>query len=471
MPPAPATEKPVRPPGIDLKRHLALRVTLFACLIGLGASAFVIDHSTRRIGEHVRLSGPTVEQLIGRELDTPRDGFDRSADGLALALPDALGRLLRLCIEVHTFYANQSRQRCYPDASDTAPAAVRALLAWQLGDAARHAGPIRQYPGITVGHVTVTPDLDSEAAALWQQLRLVLAISAGVLLLNLLIYLPVRRALRPTERVLDTLRRLEHGDLTARMPRPALVELRRIAEGFDHLAERLQRTDRRQRQLAQRLLTVREQERRRLARELHDEFGQSLASIRAEAACAADAPPAERAAAIDAIARSTAVMMDNLQRILHQLRPVGLEEFGLRASLTQLADTARRHHPACRIDLHLADDIDRLPDALTVSLYRIAQEGLSNALRHGAPRQIRLALERDAHGIALTVEDDGTSGAQDTRGSGLGVLGMTERVEALGGHFSLTPRQPCGMTLHAGFPPSALTHGDPADEHPPAAGR
>ena len=93
MPPAPATEKPVRPPGIDLKRHLAMRVTLFACLIGLGASAFVIDHSTRRIGEHVRLSGPTVEQLIGRELDTPRDGFDRSADGLALALPDALGRL------------------------------------------------------------------------------------------------------------------------------------------------------------------------------------------------------------------------------------------------------------------------------------------------------------------------------------------------------------------------------------------
>src|SRR5690606_18209457 len=115
-------------------------------------------------------------------------------------------------------------------------------------------------------------------------------------------------------------------------------------------------------------------------RELHDEFGQSLASIRAEAACAADAPPAERAAAIDTIARSTAVMMDNLQRILHQLRPVGLEEFGLRASLTQLADTARRHHPACRIDLCLADDIDRLPDALTVSLYRIAQEGLSNAL-------------------------------------------------------------------------------------------
>lgn len=467
MPPADAPPTP----GFDLKRHLILRVTLFAGLIGALAAAAVVEQAAQRIGRHVLHSGPTVEQLIGRELDTPRDGFDRSLDALQLALTDELGQLLKLCIEVNTFHTGQSRRRCFSGTAAAAPGPVRALLGWRLGTSARYSGRIRQYPGITVGDVVVTPDLDAEAAAVWQQMRLVLAIATGVLLLNLLIYLPVRRALRPTERILDTLRQLERGDLTARMPRPALVELRRIAEGFDHLADRLQHTDRRQRQLARRLLSVREQERRRLARELHDEFGQSLASIRAEAACATDAPAPARRAAIDAIARTAAGMMDNLQRILHQLRPAGLEAFGLRASLAQLVDTAHRHQPDCDIRLTMADDLDTLPDALTVSLYRIAQEGLANALRHGEPAHIGLSIVGGPQGIVLTLEDDGAGTAHDTAGSGLGVLGMTERVEALGGEFSLTHRPARGMRLVARFPAAAMICGESADEPPTVAGR
>src|SRR5690606_7320082 len=102
--------------------------------------------------------------------------------------------------------------------------------------------------------------------------------TAGVLLLNFLVYLPVRRALRPADEILAALARMEQGDLSVRMPRPELIELQRIAAGFDHLAERLEATSRGQRLLAQRLLSVREEERRHLARELHDEFGQCLTS-------------------------------------------------------------------------------------------------------------------------------------------------------------------------------------------------
>ena len=444
-------------------------MTLFACLTGVLAGGFVLEQAARRIRTDLARSGPTIEQLIGRELDRQRDNFERKLDTLPLALPDPLGQWLRLCVAVHTFYLPQSRHHCFAAQDGSAPTLLRALLAWRVGPAAHYTGPLRQYPGVTIGELVVTPDLDREAAEVWRQMRVVLALAAGVLLLNLLVYLPVRRALRPTERILATLRQLEAGDLAARMPRPALVELRRISEGFDHLASRLQRTDRRQRQLAQRLLSVREQERRRLARELHDEFGQSLASIRAEAACAANADNATQAS-LDAIDRNAAQMMDNLQRILHQLRPVGLEEFGLHASLRQQVASAQRRAPHCAIALDLADDLDTLPDELTVSIYRIVQEGLANALRHAAPAQIDVRVHRDHAGLTVCVDDDGAGNAPDPGGSGLGVLGMTERVEALGGHFSLTPRAPHGMALRARFPPTALHPGEDDDDAPPAAG-
>jgi protein-histidine pros-kinase len=110
------------------------------------------------------------------------------------------------------------------------------------------------------------------------------------------------------------------------MPRPRLIELRRIAAGFDHLAEQLQKTLASQRHLALRLLAVREEERRRLARELHDEFGQCLASIGAEAAFIggrAEARDPDLLPAARAIAAVTAHMMESLQGILLQLRPGG----------------------------------------------------------------------------------------------------------------------------------------------------
>ena len=189
-------------------------MTLFACLTGVLAGGFVLEQAARRIRTDLARSGPTIEQLIGRELDRQRDNFERKLDTLPLALPDPLGQWLRLCVAVHTFYLPQSRHHCFAAQDGSAPTLLRALLAWRVGPAAHYTGPLRQYPGVTIGELVVTPDLDREAAEVWRQMRVVLALAAGVLLLNLLVYLPVRRALRPTERILATLRQLESA-LTA----------------------------------------------------------------------------------------------------------------------------------------------------------------------------------------------------------------------------------------------------------------
>ncbi|HQX05694.1 MAG TPA: histidine kinase [Zoogloea sp.] len=452
--------------AVDLKRHLLLRVSLFALAIGVAAGAVVLQQAVERIGTHIQRTGNTVERLIAGEVDQTRDAFRRSLDGMALASLDGIGPLLGICVAVDDIYKRPVIQRCF-HAGGEAPAAVRWVLAGLIGPELHYRGVIGQYPGVKVGEFVVTPDLNSESLALWKQIQTVLGMTLGILLLNLLIYRPVRRALRPTDQILAVLGRMEAGELTARMPRPRLIELRRIAAGFDHLAEQLQKTLAAQRHLALRLLAVREEERRRLARELHDEFGQCLASIGAEAAFIrgrAEMRDPELLPAARAVAAVTAHMMESLQGILLQLRPVGLEEFGLQAALGELVGGWRRRQPECRFELEVDGDIDALPDALRTGLYRIVQESLTNALRHGHPRRVVVDVRADAAGCRLQVDDDGAGREGPTAGSGLGVLGMHERVEALGGRFALVPLLPRGMRVAADFPAEAVRAVEMNDE-------
>ncbi|SFV11134.1 ATP-binding protein [Pseudoduganella namucuonensis] len=458
---------PGKPPSPDHARdvnltfHLALRVTLFAMAIGVATTAVVLHQARDRIRAHLVHSGGTVARLLSAEAALPRGTFELGLGGIEsrLASLDGVSGLLGVCVAVEDVYAaHPVPRRCFGAASDP-PAAVRWALARLVGPELHYRGQLGQYPGYKAGEIVVSPNLDEEAMDLWHRIRTVLGMTAAILALNLLIYLPVRRALRPADQILAVIERVEAGDLDARMPRPGLVELRRIAAGFDHLTERLRKTMADQRQLAQRLLAVREEERRHLARELHDEFGQCLASIGAEAAFLAGQAGGhpQLAPAARSIGTITEHMLLALQGILCQLRPLGLEEFGLRAGLEQLVGGWRRRVPACAFELSIEGGIDDLPDELTVSLYRIVQESLTNALRHGAPRHVAVRLDRTARGCALRVDDDGEKRVPDSAGSGLGVLGMNERVAALGGRFAIAALSPRGMRVRAEFPAQAMT--------------
>lgn len=444
--------------AIDLKHHLLRRVTLFALAIGIFASGLVLHQARERIRLDIAHTGSTVERLITAEAAQPRGSFQHGLAGLALASLDDIGRLLGICVAVEDIYKQAIVQRCFGKES-APPRLVRWALGHLIGPEIRYEGAISQYPGFTVGEFVVTPNLDSEALAVWQQIRTVLGMALGILLLNLLVYLPVRRALQPTEQILAVLGRMEAGDLAARMPRPRLIELQRIAAGFDHLTGRLQKTMAEQRRLAQRLLAVREEERRHLARELHDEFGQCLTSIGAETAFITarmrERQP-ELLPAAQSIASVTAHMLESLQGILGQLRPVGLEEFGLRAGLEQLVGGWRRRLSGCTFELSIDGEIDDLPDDLTVSLYRIIQESLTNAVRHGEPQKVTVRLSRETSRCSLSVEDDGEGRPASSAGSGLGLLGMKERVAALGGRFAIAALSPKGMRVQAEFPAEAL---------------
>ncbi len=449
-----------RADGLDLKRLLLRRVTLFALAICLGGIVTVLVQTQAELRRQVARIGPTLlERLINEEAMQPRGSFLMGLEELKLASLDPLGEWLDICVEAEDLFGRQRVRRCFGERL-ALPAALRGLPALLLDGRELYRGPIVQYPGYRVGEFVITPNLDSLARSAWRQIRTVLGMTAGILLLNLFVYLPVRRALRPSEQILAVMEKMRAGDLSVRMPRPALHELQRIASGFDELADRLQQTLDEQRRLAQRLIAVREEERRHLGRELHDEFGQCLTSIGAEAVFIGgqvrERLP-ELLPAVGSISEVTAKMLEALQGILSQLRPVGLESFGLQAILEQFLAGWQRRQPDCRFTLDLDGPLDDLPDELTVSLYRIVQESLTNALRHGSPTQVTVQLQRHDRHCRLCIEDDGEAGENPTAGSGLGVLGMRERVLALGGRFSMTPRSPRGMRVLAEFPAESLS--------------
>lgn len=262
--------------------------------------------------------------------------------------------------------------------------------------------------------------------------------------------------------MLLTLKHMENGDLQARMPTFALIELDQIGRGFNHLAERLQETIGDQQRLARRLLNAREEERLHLSRELHDEFGQYLTSLNAEASFALELAdegvPALRPCA-ESIGRTVSHMMEVLQQILHRLRPLGLEEFGLRASLQQLVDEwNRRAKGSTRFQLLFDEALDHLPDNVAVTLYRIVQESVTNAVRHGQASEIDVVLTIDHETLRLQISDNGRGGiapevsSEVRKPGGFGLLGIEERVLALGGALRILTREPHGTVIDVHLP-------------------
>ena len=190
--------------------------------------------------------------------------------------------------------------------------------------------------------------------------------------------------------------------------------------------------------MTRQLIDVQDEERRRLARELHDEFGQSLTAIAAQAAAAAHTAERECPSLLEecrSISRMTAGLMDTLRGALVRLRPPDVEELGLTLSLESLVASWNGFEKGrTRFDIAVIGKVDELPPGVCANLYRVAQEAITNAAKHAHARRVQLRIEAAASDIVLTVEDDGgAAGPGPAAKAGMGLLGMQERVVSLGG--------------------------------------
>ena len=325
--------------------------------------------------------------------------------------------------------------------------------------------------GQDFGKLVIAPIVSDEADEIWDSIvnfalgGAVLAVAA-VLLVSLLI----ARLLRPIANVGEALMVLESGRYAVEIPEGGPPEIASICRKLNRLASTLETTVSENKRLAQRLVQVQDEERKDLARELHDEFGPYLFAVRAAVSALkaeilkgrVDQP--KKLAMCDTLMENMETIQRMNRSVLQKLRPIGLEEYGLKAKLTSLLAMLRASHPKAVIQLTVDEDLPSGDETSTLTVYRLVQEGLTNALRHADATNIEASITAARAAevplgilpgagpvIHVAVADNGRGLPQDAKPS-YGIAGMSERVWASGGEMRLTNPLDGGLRLEAWVP-------------------
>jgi two-component system sensor histidine kinase UhpB len=308
----------------------------------------------------------------------------------------------------------------------------------------------------------------------WDEIMRLSAIGAIMFtILNGLAFWSVAQVLKPIPVIADGLERIQQGDLAFRLPRLASSEANAIGTAFNRMAQAVEdkvRAERQARDAETRLAERREmasltdqrveEERRLIAHELHDEFGQSVTAIRSLALAIATQggvrdPAMGEAARL--ISDEAARLYDAMHSLIPRLAPLSLDTLGLTATLDSLVRDWQRRHPSIAISLRQELPPDLGP-SITLAIYRVVQEGLINALRHARASRIDISVQSNAQRILVTLTDDGGGLPLDwARPGHFGLRGLVDRTAQLGGTLSVGNREGGGVSLSAEIPLGVAT--------------
>lgn len=444
---------------MSLKRGLMLRIAFLSGIWLVVAFSYLLVRSDREMSRQAMEAAEFVGRALELQLQLqggPGRGFPDFGilsgtypkPGMCVAYDPADGP------------AGGAAQRFCGGAGGTAAPSWFASLHRLAFDSGRETARPVAYRGTRQGSVLVAIDRETVVMEAWRETDGLLAFSLVTALgLLALVHAALAQALRPVRDILAGMNRLAEGDLSTRLPAFRITEFDRIGAVFNHLAGSLEEATAQRRALTERLVFVQDEERRHLARELHDEFGQCLTAIAAIAASIGQTAEAECPSILDesrSLGRIAARMMDSLRGTLTRLRPPGIDELGLAESLRELvAGWNGRRHGKPRFVLDTEGDAGTLPSGIQVDLYRIAQECLTNAARHANASlvRIRLARRESPPAVELSVTDDGAAAEVDfEHGGGRGIPGIRERVAARAGDVAFRKDEAGGVTVRVLIP-------------------
>jgi two-component system, NarL family, sensor histidine kinase UhpB len=274
----------------------------------------------------------------------------------------------------------------------------------------------------------------------------------------------VGRALAPLESLSQAMIRIEGGDYDVHVEPGGAPELAAICGRLNHLSATLGDAVEQRRQLAERTISLQDQERKQIARELHDEFGPYLFSLRAHASALmrlAESGEQSREALEkhgSAILEQVNALQQCNRRVLERLRPVGLAELGLRGALDALLRLWSESRPDVAIKTSISRTLGETGETAELTIYRVVQEALTNVFRHARATSVNVTIEPAeqvgtlfGRGCALVQVRDNGSGLGPDHKLGLGLTGMRERIMALGGTLSVATSDG-GVTVEAVIP-------------------
>ena len=450
---------------------MRLRTRLNLVVAGLSA-AFVIvliaaevESARTSVREEIEAANRVAAQLLGRlaEVYSRVGGPD-----LVLQFLQQLGRVRanEVSLQTSTGQLLYSSPPATYKAGREAPAWFAHLLAPQQ---TTYTFPLR-------GGVMLAVQAQPSRAVLdaWDDITRLSAIAAAMfVIVNGLAFWSVKRALEPFPVIAKGLERIQQGDLAFRLPPLAGNEAQTIGAAFNRMVQAVQdkvQAERKAHDAEARLEERREmasladqrveEERRLIAHELHDEFGQSVTAIRSLALAIASQAGAHDSSTADVarlISEEAARLYDAMHGLIPRLTPLSLDTLGLAATLESLVRDWQRRHPSVALSLSQELPLELGP-SVTLTIYRVVQEGLINALRHAQASKVDIAVQCDARRIVATVTDDGVGLPTGwARPGHFGLRGLAERVQQLGGTFSVGSAEGRGVKLAADVPLGAQT--------------
>ena len=281
----------------------------------------------------------------------------------------------------------------------------------------------------------------------------------GMLVSGVVNYAVLRAAFQPLDGLERLAESVRSGDLSARAE-PASVsdpQLARLVETFNDTLDELERDQAQLRMLATQVIQAQEEERKRIARELHDDTAQVLFAQLLRVTALKSSPFEEVRQTAERLETLTVEAIESVRRLALELRPPALDDLGLREALD---DLAQRIADSTSINVNLEVDglRARLSPEIELVLYRVAQEAMTNVVKHAAARSVKVTVSRADGQVHLTIDDDGIgfdptlATARDDRGLGLGLFGMEERVALVGGTLAIRQLIPNGTRVIATVP-------------------
>lgn len=329
--------------------------------------------------------------------------------------------------------------------------------------------------GKTIDTIIIVPEGGDEMREVWETIGRITAYGAlfslGAFLVTGFL---IQRSLAPIHDLGRAMQLMELGDYDVAIPQQGPPEIAAICTRLNTLAAALQKSRAENRRLSVAMVQIQDEERRDIARELHDELGPYLFSIRAGATAVRRTlekpqPDAAKATAdLAHILDQIDALQQTNRRVLQRLSPVGLKELGLAEALRALITMWGKNQPDVEVAIAIATPIDDLDETTRLTIYRVVQEGLTNAYRHAGAQSIAVDIAdaedaRAGRHIAINLSDNGEGLPQETQ-EGYGLKGLRERVGALGGALLIARLANGGTQLSARIPVSAMRSEDGLDE-------
>ncbi|MCK4842906.1 MAG: histidine kinase [Methylococcales bacterium] len=276
-----------------------------------------------------------------------------------------------------------------------------------------------------------------------------------ILLTFISVHLVFNKTLQAINTIVENLKEVEKGEYQKKLADFSTQEYAEIANAINHMTDVLDNTQKQNKALTQHSLKIQEEERQRLSQELHDEFGQSLTAIKVMAVTAShkDSDTKKITTSITEICDHLMIVVRSMMKQLH---PLILTELGLKATLEDLINHWNEKNQSLSFSLLCENEVDTLDGSITIQVFRVIQECLTNIIRHANASQVTIKLTIDSHTntLHLLVSDNGQGCQLDDISSGFGLLGIKERIKILEGKFSLQSKPNHGMQINAQIPVS-----------------